>query len=82
MSAFRYRARGSAARAQGTLYGRNTTGGVLHIISRKPEEELGGYLIGQYGRFDKRRFEGAVNIPMSDEFAIRAPASTTSATVT
>ena len=57
---------------QGTLYGRNTTGGVLHIISRKPEEEAGGYLIGQYGRFDKRRFEGAVNIPMSDEFAIRA----------
>ena len=57
---------------QGTLYGRNTTGGVLHIISRKPEEELGGYLIGQYGRFDKRRFEGAVNLPVSEEFAIRA----------
>ena len=57
---------------QGTLYGRNTTGGVLHIISRKPEEELGGYLIGQYGRFDKRRFEGAVNVPLSDEFAVRA----------
>lgn len=57
---------------QGTLYGRNTTGGVLHIISRKPEEEFGGYLIGQYGRFDKRRFEGAVNLPVSEEFAIRA----------
>ena len=57
---------------QGTLYGRNTTGGVLHIISRKPEQELGGYLIGQYGRFDKRRFEGAVNLPVSEEFAIRA----------
>ena len=57
---------------QGTLYGRNTTGGVLHIISRKPEEELGGYLIGQLGRFDKRRFEGAVNLPLSDQFAVRA----------
>ena len=57
---------------QGTLYGRNTTGGVLHIISRKPEDEVGGYLIGQYGRFDKRRFEGAVNLPVSEEFAIRA----------
>ena len=30
---------------QGTLYGRNTTGGALNIISRKPTEELEGYLI-------------------------------------
>ena len=67
---------------QGTLYGRNTTGGVLHIISRKPEEELGGYLIGQYGRFDKRRFEGAVNLPVSEELRSGQQGSTTSATVT
>src|SRR4030095_4375955 len=28
---------------QGTLYGRNTTGGIVHFISRKPTKELEGY---------------------------------------
>jgi iron complex outermembrane receptor protein len=46
---------------QGTLYGRNTTGGLLHFISRRPTEELEGYLNFQYGRFDQKILDGAVS---------------------
>ena len=57
---------------QGTLFGRNTTGGVIHAVSRSPGEEVEGYLTGQYGRFDKIRFEGAVNVPVvEDRLAVR-----------
>ena len=38
---------------QGTLFGRNATGGLIHYISRKPDfEETSGYLDATYGLFD------------------------------
>ena len=56
---------------QGTLFGRNATGGLVHYITRKPGDELEGYLDVSYGRFDKARVEGAINLPVSDDVAIR-----------
>lgn len=51
---------------QGTLFGRNATGGAIQFISQKPSKEFEGYLTGTYGRFDQRIIEGAVSGPFSD----------------
>ena len=51
---------------QGTLYGRNTTAGVVNIISQKPSDELEGYITVEAGNFDSIRTVGALNIPLSD----------------
>jgi iron complex outermembrane recepter protein len=56
---------------QGTLYGRNATGGVLNIISNKPDDEFGGYAKLDIGNYSKRRLEGALNVPFSDSAAGR-----------
>jgi iron complex outermembrane receptor protein len=57
---------------QGTLFGKNTTGGVIRIESNKAKlntYELQGYLkVGNYGRSD---YGGIVNIPLTDTWAIR-----------
>ena len=46
---------------QGTLFGRNATGGLVHYLSRPAKEkELNGYIQGTYGRFDERSVEGAI----------------------
>ncbi|MFT5574331.1 MAG: iron complex outermembrane receptor protein [Cryomorphaceae bacterium] len=51
---------------QGTLYGRNTTAGVINIITKKPTEELGGDLSVTLGNYNTRKIKGALNIPISD----------------
>lgn len=56
---------------QGTLYGRNTTAGVLNIITQKPTSEFGGYATANYGNFDSKRIEGALDVPLGEVFAAR-----------
>jgi iron complex outermembrane recepter protein len=56
---------------QGTLYGRNTTGGTINVLTRKPDDEFGGYVIAQYGNFDTRRVQGAINIPIDEVVQFR-----------
>lgn len=56
---------------QGTLFGRNATGGLVHFITKRPEFETGGYLDASYGSFDRVKVEGAVNFPLSEKAAIR-----------
>ncbi len=51
---------------QGTLFGRNSTAGLVHFISRKPTEELEGYGSLELGSYDSRIFEGAISGPLSD----------------
>lgn len=51
---------------QGTLYGRNTTGGLVHFVTNKPTEELEGYAELTYGSWGKTKFEGAVSGSLSD----------------
>ncbi len=57
---------------QGTLYGRNTTGGAINFISRRPGEKLETSLRLGFGRFGGRTFEGAIGGPASDNFGVRA----------
>lgn len=63
---------------QGTLFGRNATGGLVQYISRKPTfDKAEGYADVTYGMFDAKsdpntvRFEGAVGGPLSDRVAGR-----------
>lgn len=56
---------------QGTLFGRNTTGGALLITPAAPTDEFGGYLKGTYGAYDLADFEGALNLPVSDKVQLR-----------
>lgn len=61
---------------QGTLYGRNATGGVLNYIPNRPE--LGytsGYVQASYGNFDAFGIQGAVNVPLGDAVAFRVAGS-------
>ncbi|MAT92828.1 MAG: hypothetical protein CME59_09520 [Halioglobus sp.] len=51
---------------QGTLYGRNTTAGVVNVISKKAQEEFGGFLDASYGDYDYLRTRGALNLPLTD----------------
>jgi iron complex outermembrane recepter protein len=56
---------------QGTLFGRNATGGLLHYISQRPEKTAGGFLNLDAGRFGDLEAEGAVNLPVTDKVATR-----------
>lgn len=63
---------------QGTLFGRNATGGLVHYISHKPNlEEIEGFIETTYGRFDSAanadqvRIEGAFNTPITETLAAR-----------
>jgi iron complex outermembrane receptor protein len=56
---------------QGTLFGRNTTGGAVLITPRQPTDELEGYLEGSAGNYDMYRTQGVVNIPASDRVRLR-----------
>ena len=56
---------------QGTLFGRNATGGLVHYITRKPTEEFQAYGDIVYGRYDQVRFEGAVSGALSENIKAR-----------
>ena len=61
---------------QGTLYGRNATGGAINVIPVHPHlGERSGYATVTYGRFDTLTAEGAINIPIGDKVAARISAS-------
>jgi len=51
---------------QGTLVGRDSTGGSLMLYTRKPADEFGGRLLVQAGSFDRRDVSGSVDIPFGE----------------
>ncbi|MGV7120838.1 TonB-dependent receptor domain-containing protein [Sphingopyxis sp. 550A] len=64
---------------QGTLYGRNATGGVINLISAKPKlDRFEGNIKGEVGNYDSRRMSGMLNIPIvPDHFGLRIAGSLT-----
>jgi iron complex outermembrane recepter protein len=61
---------------QGTLYGRNTTAGVVNVISNKPK--LGKFGVGMnagYGNYKSFNADGYVNVPLGDIAALRVAGS-------
>ena len=51
---------------QGTLYGRNTTGGLVHFLSAKPTDELEGYIELTAAENNQFKVEGAISGPLTD----------------
>lgn len=57
---------------QGTFAGTNATGGAVFITSRNPDfSGVNGYVMGQVGNYDNLKFQGAVNLPITDTLAAR-----------
>jgi iron complex outermembrane receptor protein len=57
---------------QGTFAGQNSTGGAIFINEANPTlDKFGGWIEGQIGNYQDVRVRGAVNIPLSDQLAIR-----------
>ncbi|MCE7797224.1 TonB-dependent receptor [Sphingobium sufflavum] len=56
---------------QGTLQGRNSTGGAVLIVPRKPTGKLEGYVEGSIGDYDLRRVQAVVNVPVNDTLRVR-----------
>jgi outer membrane receptor protein involved in Fe transport len=56
---------------QGTLYGRNVTGGLLNVITARPTGDTSGYAKMQYGKFGQTRLSSALNFPITDNVAAR-----------
>ena len=57
---------------QGTLFGKNTTGGAILFEPKRPTSQFGGYLDAQGGNYNYGEVQGAVNIPLiSDKLELR-----------
>ncbi|MGE0385492.1 MAG: TonB-dependent receptor [Gammaproteobacteria bacterium] len=59
---------------QGTLYGRNTTGGAIKVVTKKAQvgdSGITGFLRAGAGDYSAYKVSGAINVPMGDAFALR-----------
>jgi len=56
---------------QGTLYGRNNTGGAVNIVTRKPTQELNANMRLDFGRFDRFELEAGIGGGLTDTLAVR-----------
>ncbi|WP_334163535.1 TonB-dependent receptor [Phenylobacterium sp.] len=60
---------------QGTLYGRNATGGVVNLITAKPTDTFSAHARAEYGNYNTMKMRGMVNMPMGDMLALRVAGS-------
>ena len=56
---------------QGTLFGRNTTGGAVLFVPQKPTSSFEGYVEASGGNYDMKRVEAMINLPVSDTVRFR-----------
>ena len=56
---------------QGTLYGRNSTGGAVNFISASPTEEFSAYVKGGYAEYEQTTVEGMISGPIGDRVRVR-----------
>jgi iron complex outermembrane recepter protein len=56
---------------QGTLFGRNTTGGAILIVPQKPTAKLEGYAEVSFGDYGMKRIQAVANLPVSDVVRFR-----------
>ena len=57
---------------QGTLYGRNTTGGAINVISNAPVNRYEGAFGLEAGTYGNRKLDGMLNVPVGEALALRA----------
>lgn len=56
---------------QGSLYGRNASGGVILINSADPTDKFEGRVRGEVGNLDHQQLSGMVNVPLAQDLALR-----------
>ncbi len=56
---------------QGTLFGRNTTGGAVSVFLADPGDEVAGYAEVGYGSYDRFLGRASIDIPLADSLAIK-----------
>jgi iron complex outermembrane receptor protein len=56
---------------QGTLFGRNTTGGAVLLVPQRPTEQLEGYVQASAGNYDMQRMQGVLNVPLGETARLR-----------
>lgn len=56
---------------QGTLYGRNATGGAINLITNQPGSEFGGQATVEIGNYAQKRFTGGITIPLTSNLSVR-----------
>ncbi|MBV1691080.1 TonB-dependent receptor [Novosphingobium sp. G106] len=56
---------------QGTLFGRNSTGGAILLVPSKPTDNLEGYVQGSIGDYNMHRVEAVLNAPLSSAIRVR-----------
>lgn len=57
---------------QGTLYGRNTVGGAVNLVTRKPQfERVEGKFTATLGSFDQKDAHAILNVPLGEELAMK-----------
>lgn len=60
---------------QGTLFGRNTIGGAINLIPRRPSFDVGGAVKATVGNFGRVELSGALNVPLAgNRYAVRIAA--------
>ncbi len=60
---------------QGTLFGKNTVGGVVNVITKRPTKDFSAELRLGYSSFNTKDVKAAINIPLSDNLFFRAAGS-------
>ncbi|RZT10326.1 iron complex outermembrane recepter protein [Duganella sp. CF402] len=60
---------------QGTLYGRNTTAGVVSVISKAPINRFEAWVAAEIGNYNSRKLSGMINVPVNDMLSLRAAVS-------
>jgi iron complex outermembrane receptor protein len=56
---------------QGTLFGRNTTAGLVNVITNRPTFEFGGRVDASYGNYNQAQATAVLNVPVTDRVAVR-----------
>ena len=57
---------------QGTLFGRNTTGGAILLVPQKPKDKFEGFVEGSLGSYNLHRVQAVLNVPLSEHVRVRA----------
>lgn len=52
---------------QGTLFGKNTIGGLMNVISKRPSQQFEGNVQAEVGNMNLRRLRGSVNLPIAQD---------------
>lgn len=55
---------------QGTLFGRNATGGLINIVTKKPSHDFGGNVVGRVGNYGAAGISGYVTGGLTDQLAV------------